>query len=78
MRVVFDSVTPNSYTVIENVEELMVCIRVEGTINQQFSVTLNTFSAGSAIGMNVIIIATLFSWIDMHEIGLVRCCGCVC
>ncbi|XP_064397102.1 uncharacterized protein LOC135343974 isoform X1 [Halichondria panicea] len=48
VRVVFDSVTPNSYTEIENAEELMVCIRVEGTISQQFSVTLNTFSAGSA------------------------------
>ncbi|XP_064397052.1 sushi, von Willebrand factor type A, EGF and pentraxin domain-containing protein 1-like isoform X2 [Halichondria panicea] len=53
VRVVFDSVTPNSYTVIENAEELMVCIRVEGTINQQFSVTLNTFSAGSAIAGGV-------------------------
>ena len=62
MRVVFDSVTPNSYTVIENAEELMVCIRVEGTITQEFSVTLNTFSAGSATGMNVIVIlATQFS-----------------
>ncbi|XP_064397056.1 sushi, von Willebrand factor type A, EGF and pentraxin domain-containing protein 1-like isoform X3 [Halichondria panicea] len=50
VRVVFDSVTPNSYTVIENAEELMVCIRVEGTITQEFSVTLNTFSAGSATG----------------------------
>ncbi|XP_064397103.1 uncharacterized protein LOC135343974 isoform X2 [Halichondria panicea] len=50
VRVVFDSVTPNSYTEIENAEELMVCIRVEGTISQQFSVTLNTFSAGSATG----------------------------
>ncbi len=54
VSVVFDS---NSYTVMEVAGELMVCIEVEGTISQQFIVSLNTFNSGSATG-----IALLFTY----------------
>ena len=51
---IYDSVTMSSYTVVESAGTLLVCIRANNTVNEEFSVTLSTFSAGSATGKLII------------------------